>query len=110
MVANRLVHQGPPLAAPWDSDAMCILLSKSMFVAILGLMATAARRKTSFEVDFDKVDAARDILGTKSLTDTVDAALEEVVKLRDRQRLVDLLFEPGALELGESDVMAHAWR
>jgi len=73
-------------------------------------MATAPRRKTSFEVDFEKVDAARSILGTKSLTDTVDAALEEVVKLRERRRLVELLFEPGALELGDPDVMAGAWR
>jgi hypothetical protein len=73
-------------------------------------MATTARRKTSFEVDFDKVDAARGILGTKSLTDTVDAALEEVMKLQGRQRLVKLLFEPGALELDDADVMAGAWR
>jgi hypothetical protein len=73
-------------------------------------MATTSRRKTSFEVDFDKVAAARGILGTKSLTDTVDAALAEVIKLRDRQRLVELLFEPGALELGDPDAMAGAWR
>ena len=73
-------------------------------------MATTARRKTSFEVDFAKVDAARDILGTKSLTDTVDGALDEVIKLEQRQRLVDLLFEPGALQLDDPAVMAGAWR
>ena len=72
-------------------------------------MPTSARRKTSFEVDFDKVDAARDVLGTRSLTDTVDAALAEVLKLEERQRLVSLLFEPGALEL-DPDAMAGAWR
>ena len=38
-------------------------------------MSAASRRKTSFEVDFDKVDAARGILGTKTLTDTIDVAL-----------------------------------
>jgi hypothetical protein len=73
-------------------------------------MATAARRKTSFEVDFEKLDAARDILGTRSLTDTVDAALEEVIRLRRRQRLVELLLEPGALELDDPAAMAGAWR
>ena len=73
-------------------------------------MATTARRKTSFEVDFTKVDAARNILRTKSLTDTVDAALDEVIKLEQRQRLVDLLFEPGALELDDRAAMAGAWR
>jgi hypothetical protein len=73
-------------------------------------MATAARRKTSFEVDFAKVDAARGVLGTRSLTDTVDAALDEVIRLRERERLVELLFEPGALELGDRATMAGAWR
>jgi hypothetical protein len=73
-------------------------------------MATAARRKTSFEVDFDKVDTAREILGTHSLTDTVDAALGEVIKLQERERLVELLFEPGALALDDPATMAGAWR
>ena len=41
---------------------------------------------------------------------TVDAALEEVLKLQERQRLVELLFEPGALQLDDPDVMAGAWR
>jgi hypothetical protein len=71
---------------------------------------TNARRKTSFEVDFLKVEAARGILGTKSLTATVDAALDEVIKLQQRQRLVELLFEPGALALGDPETMAGAWR
>ncbi|MGC2374447.1 MAG: hypothetical protein WA484_11300 [Solirubrobacteraceae bacterium] len=73
-------------------------------------MATAAKRKTSFEVDFNKVDSAREILGTRSLTDTVDAALGEVIKLQERERLVELLFEPGALALDDPETMAGAWR
>jgi hypothetical protein len=73
-------------------------------------MDTATRRKTSFAVDFAKVDAAKEILGTATLTDTVDTALEEIIKLERRQRLVELLFAPGALELGDPDVMAGAWR
>lgn len=73
-------------------------------------MAMAARRKTSFEVDFEKVDAARKVLGTRTLTDTVDAALGEVVKLQERERLVELLFEPGALALEDPATMAGAWR
>jgi hypothetical protein len=73
-------------------------------------MAIQARRKTSFEVDFDKVAAARDVLGTRSLTDTVDAALGEVLKLQERERLVELLFEPNALALDDPAIMAGAWR
>lgn len=73
-------------------------------------MGAAPRRKTSFEVDFTKVDAAKGILGTKTLTDTVDRALGEVINLEQRRRLVELLFAPDALALDDSDVMAHAWR
>jgi Arc/MetJ family transcription regulator len=70
----------------------------------------ATRHKTSFEIDTAKVDAAREILGTKTLTDTVDAALAEVVKLQQRRRLLELLSTPGALELDDPDVMSGAWR
>jgi len=73
-------------------------------------VAGSAKHKTSFEIDTAKVSAAKEILGTKTLTDTVDAALSEVVKLRQRRQLVELLFRPGALALDEPDAMADAWR
>jgi Arc/MetJ family transcription regulator len=73
-------------------------------------VTTIARRKTSFEVDTDKVDAAKEILGTKTMTDTVDAALEEIVKRRQREKLLELLETPGVLELDNPEVMRNAWR
>jgi hypothetical protein len=73
-------------------------------------MPATSRRKTSFEVDTAKVDAAKDVLGTKTLTETVDVALAEVVKVRQRKTLVELLFRPGALELDDPDAMSGAWR
>jgi hypothetical protein len=73
-------------------------------------VSTAIKHKTSFEIDTVKVAAARDILGTKTLTDTVDAALSEVVKLKQRRDLLKLLSTPGALELDDPNVMAGAWR
>jgi hypothetical protein len=73
-------------------------------------MDATSKRKTSFEIDTAKVDAAKEILGTRTLTDTVDAALSEVVKLRQRKTLVELLFRPGALELDDPEVMSRAWR
>lgn len=73
-------------------------------------MSIAIKRKTSFEVDFAKVDAVRQILGTKTLTETVDAALDEVVRLQQRQRFAALLFTPDALQLDDAEVMAGAWR
>jgi hypothetical protein len=42
--------------------------------------------------------------------DTVDAALDEVIKLQQRGRLVELLFTPGRLQLDDPEVMAGAWR
>ena len=73
-------------------------------------MASSSRHKTSFEIDTEKVTAAKKILGTKTLTDTVDAALAEVVRSRQRQQLVELLFLPGALALDDPETMAEAWR
>lgn len=73
-------------------------------------MNATSRRKTSFEIDTVKVAAAREILGTKTLTDTVDAALAEVVRHHQRQELVELLFASAEVELDDPDVMSGAWR
>lgn len=48
----------------------------------------------------------RKALGTKTLTDTVDAALDEVAG----SRLADLLATPDLLDLDDPAVMASAWR
>ncbi|MHB1536652.1 MAG: hypothetical protein ACYC1D_18995 [Acidimicrobiales bacterium] len=68
------------------------------------------KRKTSFEVDFGKVESAKEILGIRTLTDTVDAAPDEVIKLQQRRKLVDLLCTPGRLQLDDPDIVAGAWR
>jgi len=73
-------------------------------------MAAVGRKKTSFEIDTAKVAAAKEVLGTKTLTETVDEALAEVVKLRQRRQLVELLFRPGALALDDVETMTGAWR
>ena len=73
-------------------------------------MTVAAKRKTSFEVDFDKVDVAKDILGTTTLTETVDVALAEIAKLRQREKLVEMLFSPDGPALDDAEVMKGAWR
>lgn len=73
-------------------------------------MTPATRRKTSLEIDPAKVAAAKEVLGTKTLTDTVDAALSEVIDLRQRKTLVELLFRPGALDLDDPEAMSGVWR
>lgn len=73
-------------------------------------MSVVAKRKTSFEIDTAKVAAAKEILGTKTLTATVDAALSEVVKRQGRERLIELLSDPSTSDLADPEVMAGAWR
>ena len=68
------------------------------------------RRKTSFELDFAKVDRAKQLLGTSTLTDTIDAALDEVIALEQRRQLVGLLYNSSELDLDDETVMAKAWR
>jgi hypothetical protein len=71
---------------------------------------TIAKRKTSFEVDTEKVEAAKGILGTKTMTETVDAALDAIVQREAGRKLIEILDTPGALELDNPDVMKGAWR
>ena len=73
-------------------------------------MKGSTKRKSSFAVDFAKVEAAKVVLGTNTLTDTVDAALEEVVKIRQRRHLVEMLCTSGNFDLDDPEVMAQAWR
>ena len=68
------------------------------------------RRKTSFEVDFAKVAAAKRLLGTTTLTATVDAAFDRIIALEQRGSLVELLFGTDDYELADADVMSRAWR
>ena len=70
----------------------------------------ATRRKTSFEVDFGKVALVKELLGTTSLTETVDAALDEILAIAKRRNLLDILFEGDSLDLADESVMASAWR
>ena len=48
------------------------------------------RRHTTIDLDRELVDEARQILGTSTTTDTVHAALAEVVRGRRRLGLLDL--------------------
>jgi hypothetical protein len=46
-------------------------------------------------IDFEKVDAARELFGTATLTDTIDAALSSVVDLARQRRLLDFIADHG---------------
>jgi Arc/MetJ family transcription regulator len=62
--------------------------------------------KTSVEVDQDIVRQAAAILGTRTLRETIDAALREVVHAKRRLELVALLSEEGRFGF---DAAEAAW-
>jgi Arc/MetJ family transcription regulator len=53
--------------------------------------------KTSMVIDRAKVDEAREILGTKTIAETVDAALDEVIALAARRRLMERIEREGGI-------------
>jgi Arc/MetJ family transcription regulator len=60
------------------------------------------RRHTTIDLDRDLVDAARSILGTTTTTETIHAALAEIVRRRRRMAILEL--HP-ALTLADLDAM-----
>lgn len=48
-------------------------------------------------IDRDKLAEAREILGTKTIADTVDSALDEVIRLGKRRHLLDYIRERGGI-------------
>ena len=58
-------------------------------------------RRTSLNLDFGLVDEAREALGTKGTTETVHAALREIVLRNRRRRLLERDFSMLTPELIE---------
>jgi Arc/MetJ family transcription regulator len=62
--------------------------------------------KTSVDVDQDIAREAAAILGTRTLRDTIDAALHEVVHAKRRLELVALLSQDGRFDFAATE---QAW-
>jgi Arc/MetJ family transcription regulator len=62
--------------------------------------------KTSVEVDRDIAREAATILGTRTLRETIDASLREVVNAERRLELVALFADEGRFDFGAAEV---AW-
>jgi hypothetical protein len=60
--------------------------------------------KTSLRIDRTKVDEARKVLGTVTIADTVDAALDEVINLGRRRRLLDRIRRDGGIGPGPEEL------
>ena len=67
-------------------------------------------RKTSVEIDEELLEAAKRILETTTLKDTVEEAFREVVKVEARRQEVETLASMTDLDLADPEVMAGAWR
>ena len=48
-------------------------------------------------IDRDKVEEVREILGTKTIAETVDAAFDEVIALAARRRLMERIRRDGGI-------------
>jgi Arc/MetJ family transcription regulator len=57
--------------------------------------------KTSLSIDRDKASAAAEILGTKTLTATIDAALSEIIRRERVRSLMERIRRDGGI--GPSD-------
>jgi Arc/MetJ family transcription regulator len=64
------------------------------------------RKHTTVDLDVELVSAAKEALGTRRTSETLHAALREVVRARNRRRLLELETE---LTLDELEGM-RAWR
>ena len=64
------------------------------------IYSEAMKRRTTIVIDDDLVGQAREVLGTKGLKETIEAALDEVVKTALRRRLMERLRTGRGLDLG----------
>jgi Arc/MetJ family transcription regulator len=62
--------------------------------------------KTSVEIDPNITREAAEILGTKTLRATINAALAEIVNARRRLELIALLSQEGRFDFQAAE---HAW-
>jgi Arc/MetJ family transcription regulator len=58
----------------------------------------ALKRRTTIEIDDGLVEEAREVLGTRGLRDTVEAALTEAVRTARRRELADQLASTEGLD------------
>jgi Arc/MetJ family transcription regulator len=63
----------------------------------LNVRKISRRDKTSLAIDRQKVDRAKAILQTTTMAATVDAALDEVIRLGARRRLMDRILRQGGI-------------
>jgi Arc/MetJ family transcription regulator len=76
----------------------------------LGGLTRMGVRKTSVEIDEELLEAARRILETTTVKDTVEEAFREVARVEARRQEVETLTLMEELDLADPEIMAGAWR
>jgi hypothetical protein len=66
--------------------------------------------KRLVDIADEKLEQAREILGEATLKGTVNAALDEVIALDRRRRLLERLTSQRGIDLADDEVMREAWR
>jgi Arc/MetJ family transcription regulator len=81
----------------------------SLYIFVGALMT-----KRLIDVEDEALQAARRVLGTKTIKDTVNTALRATVEAAERRQRVDVAalkrFAEASRDLLDEDVMADAWR
>ena len=71
---------------------------------------TRGMTKRLVDIDDDLLEEAKKVLGSRTIKETVNTALDEVIKLELRRRHVDRLVKMEGLDLDDPEVMKGAWR
>jgi len=66
--------------------------------------------KRLVDIDDDLLKQATELLGTSTMKETVNQALQEVVSLKLRLRFGERLATMRGLDLDKPEIMARAWR
>jgi len=68
-----------------------------------------AMKKTALIIDTDLVDQVRQLLGTKTTTETINEALREIIRMHGRAAGLERLRRRQGLDL-DPETMRGAWR
>lgn len=71
-----------------------------------GAMVLLMTTKTALNIDREKVRRAAEVLGTSGTTETIDAALTEIIARDARTRLVERM---RSLTAEQRDSILHSW-
>lgn len=70
---------------------------------------TAGIVKRPVDIDDDSLERARRVLGTGTMKDTVNRALQEVIDLDRCRRFLDRVLASDGIDLDDDGVMDPAW-